>query len=189
MRKIKIADWENMRNIVILTLIMLLVKPAIAVEDYLDNIKTFGYISGEGLACGATRYQSYEMIARAYLVSAARSDNEQAEGMYQYNLAKAQAYMNKKRNGLFDCAEVNQRFDNQKIFETKLSKNGKIKFPDGKVITPRQEYDVTLVYNRNEDERGKMEAFYNKIQQRRKKIAEKTGILKKIKQAEVSSNR
>lgn len=155
--------------------------------DYLEDVKTLGYASGEGLACGAKRYPSYELVARAFMVSSARSDNEQAEGMYKYNQAKAHAYMNKRKDGLFGCDEINERFNKQKIFETKLYKNGTLKMPDGKVIKPRQKYDPMLLYNRDEDERGRLNAVYDKLIARKKKQAQKEGIFKKMREAELKA--
>lgn len=163
---------------------MLIVSPAFAVDNYLEDVRNLGYVSGEGLACGAKRYPSYELVARAYMVSSAKSDKEQARGMYAYNQAKARAYMSKRRDGYINCDDINQRFNNQKIFQAKLQKNGTIRMPDGKIITPRQPYDPNLLYNRQEDERGRLNAYYDKLLEKKKRQAQKQGIFKKIKQAE-----
>lgn len=159
--------------------------PAWSASSYIEDVKSLGYISGEGLACGAKRYPSYELVARAYLVSKARSDEEQASGMYEYNAAKAQAYLRKKRSGLWDCDDVNARFNNQKIFNSKLYKNGTIKLPDGKIIKPRQKYDVTLLYNLNDNERERLDAYYEKSLAKQQKRAQEQGIYKKIRQKEL----
>lgn len=158
-------------------------------SDYLEDVKNLGYVSGEGLACGAQKYPSYETIARAYLISSAKSDSEQADGMYMYNKAKVRGYTRKKGSGLIGCDEVNIRFNNQKILQSKLYKNGTIKLPDGKVIKPRQEYDASLVYDRTVDERSKMNELYNKIQNKRKKQAQKEGIFQKFKEFEMKSRK
>lgn len=160
---------------------------AYAANNYLEDVRTLGYISGEGLACGATRYPSYELVARAYMVSSARSDKEQADGMYAYNAAKARAYMNKRREGLLGCEEVNARFNKQKIFKAALYKDGRLRMPDGKWIKPRQSYDPRLLYNRDEDERGRLNAYYDKLLEKKKQQAQKQGILKKIRDAELKS--
>jgi hypothetical protein len=153
-------------------------------SDYLKDVENLGYISGEGLACGAEKYSSYETIARAYFVSSAKSDKEQADGMYVYNKAKVTGYTRKKRSGLIDCNEVNIRFNNQKILQSKLYKNGTIKLPDGKVIKPRKEYDASLLYDKTEDEKRKMDELYNKIQNNKKRQAQKEGIFQKFKEFE-----
>lgn len=158
-------------------------------SSYLEDVKNLGYISGGGLACGASLYPSYEFIARAYLISKARSDAEQAEGMYEYNQAKATAYLEKRGNGYYDCPEVNRRFNNQKILKSIVYKNGIIKLPDGKIIRPRQEYNASLVYNRDEDERGMLNKYYDKIIARKKRNAEKQGIYQKIRQEEMKARR
>ncbi len=155
-----------------------------AKADYLEDVKNMGYISGEGIACGAKRYKAYETVARAYLVSAADSDEQQAEGMKVYNEAKARAYLFKRHDGLYDCAEINARFDKQKIFTTKLYKNGKMKMPDGKIIVPRQEYDATQLYDKDRDEREKLNELYDRIMTQKRKQAQKEGIYEKIKKAE-----
>ena len=166
-----------------LAISLLLFIPA-AKADYLEDVKSMGYVSGEGIACGAKGYKSYETIARAYLVSAAKSDEQQAAGMNAYNEAKAQAYLAKRHNGLYDCDETNMIFNSQKIFKAKLYKNGKLKMPDGKIIIPRQEYDATQLYDRDGDEREKLNELYDRIMARKRKQAQKEGIYEKIKRAE-----
>ena len=56
--------------------------------NYIDEVKALGSVAGQGLACGASRYDTYELLARAILISKASSDAEQARGMYAYNEAK-----------------------------------------------------------------------------------------------------
>ena len=122
---------------ILTALLLLLMDTRITQADYLEDVKNLGYISGEGIACGAKRYPSYETVARAYLISAAQSDEEPNQGMYAYHEAKAMSYMRIRRSGKFDCDDIRTRFDKQKIFKAKLYKNGTLKMPDGKVITPR----------------------------------------------------
>lgn len=155
-----------------------------AKADYLEDVKSMGYVSGEGIACGARGYKSYETIARAYLVSAAKSDEQQEAGMNAYNEAKARSYLAKRHDGLYDCDEINARFNQQKIFTAKLYKDGKLKMPDGKVIIPRQKYDATQLYDRNSNEREKLNELYDRIMSQKRKQAQKEGIYEKIKQAE-----
>lgn len=54
---------------------------------------------------------------------------------------------------------INRRFDNQDIFKATLYRDGTIKMPDGTLVTPRQPYDATLVYNKDADVDA--EAIYN----------------------------
>ncbi len=171
-------------------LVILLVTvtfPVIAADGYLEDVRNLGFVSGEGLACGAKRYPSYELVARAYMVSSARSDKEQAEGMYAYNQAKARAFLSKRGDGYMGCDDINQRFNNQKIFQAKLQRNGTIRMPDGKVIVPRKPYDPNLLYNRQDDERGRLNAYYDKLLAKKKRQALKQGIFQKIRQAEAKA--
>lgn len=173
---------------IIISLILFIVNISNAAADYIEDVKNLGYISGEGVACGAKRYPSYETVARAYLVSAAKSNEEQSRGMYAYNEAKANAFMHIYRSGNYDCAEIRERFNNQKIFKTKLYKNGTLKMPDGKVIKPRQAYDATQVYDKKYNEREYLEEMYEKILAKKRLQAQKEGIFQKIQQAEARAN-
>ena len=168
----------------ILSLFIFFLMIPVAFADYLADVKNLGYVSGTGIACNAERYKSYEFIARAYLVSAARSDEEQEKGMYEYNTAKAEAFLYKLKDGLWDCAETNQRFNQQKIFQTKIYKNGKLKMPDGKIIRPRRNYDVSLVYDKNVNEREHLLSYYEKIVAGQKRKIKQEGIYDKIREAE-----
>jgi hypothetical protein len=178
----------NLKIYTLLIIALLYANNAVC-SDYLKDVENLGYVSGEGLACGAQKYPSYETIARAYMVSSAKSDKEQADGMYMYNKAKVKGYTRKKRSGLIGCDEVNIRFNNQKILQSKLYKNGTIKLPDGKVIKPRKEYDASLLYDKSEDERSKMNSLYNKIQNKKKKQAQKEGIFQKFKEFELKNRK
>jgi len=163
---------------------LIFIKPVFSDTDYIESVQTLGYVSGEGLACGATKYPAYETIARAYMVSSAKTDQEQAQGMLKYNQAKAKAYMSKRESGLYDCASINKRFSEQKILKSKLYKNGTIKLPDGKIIKPRNKYDASLLYDRTVDEKKKLDAFYDKVVANKKKRAIQEGIMRKIQQYE-----
>lgn len=129
---------------------------------YLEEVKALGSVAGQGMACGASKYETFEMLARAILITKAVSNQNQADGMYAYNEAKANAYFSKQMDGFYRCDEINQRFDNQAIFQTTLYADGTIKMPDGRLYTPRQPYDATLLYNKNSDERQKAQAIYDK---------------------------
>ncbi len=132
---------------------------------YIEEVKTLGYIAGQGLACGASKYKTFEMLARAILITKAPTDQVQAKGMYAYNNAKADGYFSKQVDGFFNCNEINQRFDNQLIYQATLYADGTIKMPDGKLFTPRQPYDATLLY---EDRNDRQNA--QKIYDRGKKV-------------------
>ena len=174
-----------MKTIKLLVFMLVLISSTAKADNrYIEDVKSFGYVAGEGIACGAKRYPTYELIARAYLVSAAKSDKEQATGMYEYNSAKAKAYISKRDDGFLGCDEINNRFNNQKIFNSKLYKNGTLKLPDGKVIKPRKKYNPNYLYDRTKDERSLLNAHYDKVMAKKKKNAQKQGIYKKIQQEE-----
>lgn len=118
---------------------------------YIDEVKTLGYIAGQGMACGASKFQTFEMLARAILITKAPNNKMQAEAMYAYNNAKADGYFAKQADGFFECDDINRRFDNQPIYQATLYADGSIKMPDGKIFTPRQPYDATLLYQDRND--------------------------------------
>jgi len=160
---------------------------SVAKASYIEDVQSLGYVSGEGLACGAKRYKSYELIARAFMVSSAKSDKEQTQGMYAYNSAKAEAYLSRKHSGLLGCDEIIQRFNKQKIFNTKVYKNGTLKMPDGKIIKPRQKYDPNLLYDKNSNEREKLNEYFDKLVSKNKEKAKNQGIYDKIRQIEMKN--
>ena len=168
-------------------LIALFITSTIARADYLEDVKNFGYVAGEGIACNSPRYKSYGMVTQAYLISASKSDDELQKGMYAYNEAKATSFIRMKDRKLRGCAEVRERFEKQKIFQTKLSKNGTLRMPDGKVIKPRQAYDTTKIYDKNADEKARLDEIYNKAVAKRKRQLVKEGIYEKIKKAEAEA--
>ena len=140
-----------------------------AEPTYIEEVQSLGFVSGQGLACQASKYDTFEMLARAILVTKAKSDAMQEEGMRAYNDAKAEAFISKIRDNMSDCASIAASFDNQKIFKAVLYGDGSIKMPDGKTITPRQAYDPTFVYQKDPEARNKMIKMYqdahNKIMQ------------------------
>lgn len=117
--------------------------------NYIEEMQGLGVVAGEGMACRASRYDDYELLARAYLITKATSDYEQKQGMDAYNSAKVTTYMTMRRAGFYDCREILQAFDNQLIFKTKLYADGTIHTPDGKILTPRQPYDASKIYEKD----------------------------------------
>ena len=152
-----------MNKITLITLSLLLnAQAALAAEPYIEEVKALGIVSGQGLACGASKFDTFEMLARSILITKAVSDRQQAEGMRVYNEAKADAYISKQMDGFYECEQINRRFDNQLIFRATLYADGTIKMPDGKIFTPRNPYDATLVYNKDNNGRSQAEKIYKK---------------------------
>ena len=151
-----------MKKIVLAVLVLLLnAATARSAEPYLEEVKALGIVSGQGLACGASKFDTFEMLARAILITKASSDRQQAEGMRVYNEAKADAYISKQMDGFYECTLINRRFDRQEIFKAVLYEDGTIKMPDGKVITPRQPYDATMIYKKDDKIRENLQAIYD----------------------------
>ncbi len=135
---------------------------AFSAEPYIEEVKALGIVSGQGLACGASKFDTFEMLARSILITKASSDRQQAEGMRVYNEAKADAYISKQMDGFYECEQINRRFDNQLIFRATLYADGTIKMPDGNIFTPRHPYDATLVYKKGDNGRSQAEKIYKK---------------------------
>lgn len=128
---------------------------------YIEEVKALGAVAGQGLACGSTKYGTFEMLARAIMLSKSPSDQIQNEGIYTYNEAKANSYISKQMDGFYECQTIIQRFDAQDIFKAVLYGDGTIKMPDGQIITPRTPYDATLLYNKDNKISENAKAIYD----------------------------
>lgn len=144
----------------IITFSAFLASNASAQMPYLEEVRALGAVAGQGLACGATKYSTFEMLARAILISKASSDKMQAEGMYKYNEEKANSYFSKQIDGFYECEAINNRFNSQDIFNATLYADGTIKMPDGNIVTPRHPYDATLIYDKKNQESIKAQEIY-----------------------------
>lgn len=141
--------------------LLLWTSAAGAQMPYMEEVKALGAISGQGLACGSTKFDTFEMLARAILLTKSPSERLQNEAIYAYSEAKANAYMSKEMDGFYECAAINRRFDNQDIFKAVLYGDGTIKMPDGQILTPRQPYDARMIYKKNNKVRENAKAIYN----------------------------
>lgn len=131
-----------------------------AEPTYIEEVRSLGVVAGQGLACQASKYDTFELLARAILVSKAQSDDMQEQGMRAFNEGKAEAFISKIRDNMSDCSQIANAFDNQQIFKAVLYGDGTIKMPDGKIIKPRQPYDATLVYKKDPNARSEMIKLY-----------------------------
>ena len=134
--------------------------PAFAQLPYIEEVKALGAIGGQGMACGSTRYATYEMLARAIMLTKAPNVEIMNQGIYAYSEAKADAYISKQMDGFFECAQINRRFDNQLIFRATLYADGTIKMPDGKIIKPFRPYDAARIYDTSAPEIGAAQSIY-----------------------------
>ncbi len=151
------------KRIILLSFLGILVSGNVAAQavSYTDEVKALGAVAGQGLACGSSKYDTFEMLARAIMITKAASNSIQEQAMYRYNEEKANAYVSKQFDGFYDCEVINRRFDNQEIFQATLYRDGTIKMPDGKILTPRQPYDVTLLYSKDKKEKIDAQAIYD----------------------------
>lgn len=136
-------------------------RTASAQMPYLQEVKALGVISGQGLACGSSKYDTFELLARAILLTKAPSDRLRRDAVYAYSEAKADAYLSKQMDGFYECAQINRRFDAQEIFKAVLYADGTIKMPDGQILTPRQPYDATMIYKKDNKIRENAKAIYD----------------------------
>ena len=128
---------------------------------YIDEVKALGAIAGQGMACGSSKYDKFELLARAIMLTKAPSQRQRVDAMYAYNESKANTYFSKEIDGFHNCGEINYRFNNQEIFKATLYRDGTIKMPDGQILTPREPYDATKIYKNTPDAKKKAEAIYD----------------------------
>lgn len=150
-----------MKKIILVGIICLMSNVSLAQMPYIEEIRALGAISGQGMACGATKYDTFEMLARAILISKSPTDALQGKAMYVYNEEKANAYISKQMDGFYGCEEINRRFNAQDIFKAVLYDDGTIQMPDGTIITPRKAYDANFLYKKDNTRLDKAKAIYN----------------------------
>lgn len=129
---------------------------------YLEEMYSLGSVCGQGLACKSQKYHQFELLARALVVSKAPNDKMQQDGMQRYNAGKVEAFMALEETNFADCDVILSEFDNQKIFQSVLYSDGKIKLYDGSVITPRKPYDASKLYVKDREAFLKADAAYKK---------------------------
>ena len=130
--------------------------------SYEEEMYILGAVAGQGLACKSKKYHRFELLARAMILTKATSDEEQMLGMEKYATGKINSFADEERLNFSNCGQVREAFENQKIFETVLYSDGKIKQYDGKVLTPRQPYDATKLYKKDPEAFIKADAAYKK---------------------------
>jgi len=138
--------------------------------SYLDEAKALGVVAGQGLACKASKYHTFELLARAIILTKSPSDYLQGEGLRAYMEEKANVFVAKQLEGFYDCPDIAVRFDNQDIFKATLYADGTIRMPDGQVFTPRQAYDATGIYDMNSQDFENANKIYNRDVSKIKKV-------------------
>lgn len=135
-----------------------------AEPDFLTEAETLGEVAGEGLACQASKYSTYELLARAYITTKAPTNELLVQGLKAYANAKVSSFVSSANNAFADCNVNASRFDNQTIFKTVLYGNGTLKTPDGKILKPVYPYDASKLYQKDPNEREKMIKAYQSHQ-------------------------
>ena len=149
---------------IVLLCFFILSVPNVAAQErvtYIEEVKALGLVAGQGLVCNASRYDDFEMLARAILLTKAPSDSALQRGVRVYNEAKADAYISKRMDGGYLCGEIRERFDNQDIFQATLYEDGTIKMPNGQLLTPRRPYDASQIYRKDVNEQKRLKAIYD----------------------------
>lgn len=151
------------KKIVFLCFLALNVSTAAAQErvTYIEEVKALGSVAGQGLVCNASKYDDFEMLARAILLTKAPSDSALQRGVRAYNEAKANAYISKRMDGGYLCGEIRERFNNQDIFQATLYEDGTIQMPNGQLLTPRRPYDASQIYRKDVNEQKRLKAIYD----------------------------
>ena len=88
------------KQIVIAMVLSLIAKAVSAQMPYMEEVKALGAIAGQGLACGASKYDDFELLARAILLTKSPSDKLQTDAIYAYSEEKADVYMSKELDAL-----------------------------------------------------------------------------------------
>lgn len=130
--------------------------------SYIDEIRQLGYVAGQGLACRARKYHQYELLARALLVTKSPNDKAQQEAMVAYNEAKITSMSAVFAQDYAGCDSIVHDFNRQKIFNSVLYADGKIKLYDGKMLTPRKLYDASSLYKKDPNIYDNAYATYKK---------------------------
>ena len=73
--------------------------------SYVEEAKTLGIVAGQGLACRSSKYDHFEMLARAIILTKAPSPQALQDGLYVYNSAKADTFLAKRKDGGYLCGE------------------------------------------------------------------------------------
>ena len=143
---------------------------AYAQMPYIEEAKSLGTIAGQGLACEASKYQTFELLARAIILTKSPSDSQQSAALQAYMEKKADVFVTKQLDKFADCQNIARRFDAQDIFKATLYADGTIKMPDGQIITPRVPYDAASIYDIKSQDLQHANEIYNRDLSNIKKV-------------------
>ncbi len=167
-----------MRRMSVILAVLMWATPVLAQMSYEDEARALGAVAGQGLACGSAKYDTFELLARAIILTKSPSDSLQDKALKVFTEEKADVFVSKQLDNFADCARIVDRFDAQDIFKATLYADGTIKMPDGQILTPRTPYDATQIYDKNANVRQRANAIYAKDTSRIKKVDFKDASLK-----------
>lgn len=159
-----------MRKIILVLAVLLMATPVKAQMSYEEEARALGIVAGQGLACGSSKYDTFELLARAIILTKSPSDILQDRALKIFTEEKADVFVTQQLNNFADCQNVVKRFDAQDIFNATLYADGTIKMPDGQILTPRVPYDATMIYDRKSNVRQRAAAIYGKDKSHIKKV-------------------
>lgn len=167
-----------MKKILFVLIALLMATPVNAQISYEEEARALGIVAGQGLACGSSKYDTFELLARAIILTKSPSDALQNKALKIFTEEKADVFVTNQLNNFADCPDVLKRFDNQDIFKATLYADGTIKMPDGQILTPRVPYDATKIYDKNANVRKRAAAIYSKEKKNVKKLEFKDASMK-----------
>ena len=159
-----------MQKLIAVLLCLGVATPAFAQMSYEDEARALGAVAGQGLACGSAKYDTFEMLARAIILTKSPNDELMDKGLKIFTEEKADVFISKQLDNFSDCANIVSRFDAQDIFKITLYGDGTLKMPDGKILTPRNPYDASMIYDKNANARQRADAIYRKDTSKIKKV-------------------
>ena len=159
-----------MRKLIAVLLCLGIATPAFAQMSYEDEARALGAVAGQGLACGSAKYDTFEMLARAIILTKSPNDELMDKGLKIFTEEKADVFVSKQLDNFSNCANIVSRFDAQDIFKITLYGDGTLKMPDGKILTPRNPYDASMIYDKNANARQRADAIYRKDTSKIKKV-------------------
>ena len=151
-------------------IVLLVATPVKAQMSYEEEARALGIVAGQGLACGSSKYDTFELLARAIILTKSPSDEQQNKALKIFTEEKADVFVTQQLNNFADCQNVVKRFDAQDIFNATLYADGTIKMPDGQILTPRVPYDATMIYDKKSNVRQRAVAIYGKDKSHIKKV-------------------
>lgn len=106
--------------------------------EAIRNAESLGATAGPALACNAgKKLEQFELIA-SYLIGGQASNSKERKELFEFYAAeKLRTYNLQKKSPPTSCNEVLDSFSKLPIFKATVYKDGRVKMPDGKIITPK----------------------------------------------------